>query len=225
MQRVIPVFLLCLFLLSAGCSHTTETGPDGGPVREAHLEVANRGKQVFTKQNNLTDKDVERLIQYSCRLNRLAPLANTKNRSRFELRLWINMGLPYDERLLRVEGFGSEYRAYFYRLVDTVDGGGGFDKRVLGDPESGWSAVRQGISSTIDGPKWLAPDPQFGISRHEGLICLELVENGEYRRVCYGHHSTFEDAARLKGLCGLLSGEFGLDIDCEGATTWLGPIE
>lgn len=218
MSRVIVTFLAVA--LAAGCSGFTPETDQSWPVNSPS---DNRVEPVETPSNNLSDKDIKDLILESCRQNRLVPLTTTGRRGVFELRLWTNIGLLHDERLLIVRSSGSRNQAGFYHLR-SVFGEGKFQKAVLVGPISGWSTLQSNIKSRLDTPDRLMPDPQFYLGRDEGLIYLEVVENGEYRIVYYGQHSKFDDAVRLKDLCRYLSDEFGLDIDCLGERTILGPI-
>lgn len=227
MHQGIPIctVLWLVVLFSSGCSLLGEISPETNKKGQIDPNVSNRGNAVRRPPNNLSDKDIKDLILASCRINRLVPLTDSRRRARFELRLWINIGMPYDERLLIIRGTEDSSQAAFYHLQAQFDGGGKFRKQVLGDPRAGWGTVRAEISDRLAAPQHLVPDPQFGFSNHEGLIYLEVVENGEYRIVYYGQHSKFDDAVRLKDLCRYLSTEFGLDIDCWGERTWLGPIQ
>ena len=206
---------VCIIILSSGCSFTdqgvNQTTNEAGRVNS---NVNKRVDSIEKQPNNLTANDIKGIIRVNSGKIRLIPLTKTVQRNGLELRLWINLGMVDDEKLLIVRTGESRNYAYFYQFRATVDAPRRPPKEVLAEPKNGWSNLRSEVSNRLATPKRLVPDPQFHITRHEGLISLEAVEKGDYQFVYYGHHSSFDDAVRLINLCEYLSGEFGVDIDC-----------
>jgi len=217
------IFIPNIIVLSSGCSFTDEV-TETNKTFQANSNVTKPDDSIKKQPNNLTENDIKGIIQGLSKKIRLVPLIKTVRRNGFELRLWINLGMPDDEKLLIVRTDENGNYAYFYQFRATADAPRRPPKEVLANPKDGWNTLQSEISNRLATPKRLVPDPQFYISKHEGLICLEVVEKGEHQFVFYGHHSSFEDALRLINLCEYLSGEFGIDIDCRGKRTMLGPI-
>jgi hypothetical protein len=214
-----------IIILSSGCSFTDQgVNQITNEAGRVNSNVTERVNHIEKQPNNLTENDIKGIIQGLSGKIRLAPPTNTARRNGFELQLWINLGMQDDEKLLIVRTGENRNYAYFYQFRATVDAPRRPPKEVLADPKNGWSNLQSEISNRLATPKRLVPDPQFHITRHEGLICLEVVEKGEYQFVYYGHHSSFDDAVRLINLCEYLSDQFGVEIDCRGERTALGPI-
>jgi hypothetical protein len=214
-----------IIILLSGCSFTDQGGNQNtNNAGRANFNVTERVDFDEKPPNNLTENDIKGIIRAASRKMRLGPLTKSARRNGFELRLWINLGLVDDEKLLIVRTGESRNYAYFYQFLETADALRRSPIEILADPQNGWSNLQSEVSNRLATPKRLVLDPQFHITRHEGLISLEVVEKAEYQFVYYGHHSSFDDAMRLINLCEYLSGEFGVDIDCRGKRTTLGPI-
>ena len=224
LRLFIFVFIWNIIVLSAGCSLTEEDNSETNKTGQINSNVTKRVDSIEKQPNNLTENDIKGIIQESSGKIRLVPLTKTAKRNEFDLRLWINLGMLGDEKLLIVRTSESRNYAYFYQFRSTVDAPRRPPKEVLADPQNGWSNLQSEISNRLATPKHLVLDPQFHITRHEGLISLEVVEKGEYQFVYYGHHSSFDDAVRLINMCEYLASEFGVNIDCRGERTTLGPI-
>ena len=222
---LLSIFTYFIILLSSGCVFMDQ---------DLNQNTKNQGSYVnanVTNRDDLVKNDASEIIEYHSKKHikefslalGLAPLNKTARRKEFEFRLWINLGSPGDEKLLLIRSSGSDNCAYFYHINRIVDPTS-FGKELLGSPKSGWITLLPEISDRLIIPKGLVLDPQFDIDRHEGVIWLEVVEKGEYQHVYYGHHTSFDDGVRIIKLCEYLSNEFGLDIDCRGERTRLGPI-
>jgi hypothetical protein len=142
----------------------------------------------------------------------------------FELRLWLNVGLVGDERLMVVRVDKNRGNAFYSEFEEWATSRPVPPGRNLPEPKRGWKNLQEEVSNRLTAQGKLKRDPKFLLDRHEGLISLEYAQNGEYQFVFYGHHSSFEDAVRLKDVCEFLSAEFGLNLDCQGQSTTLRPI-
>jgi hypothetical protein len=214
-----------IIILSSGCSFTNQgVNQKTNLAGRANSNVTERVDPIEKQPNNLTENDIKGIIQELSGRIRLAPLTKTAQRNGFEFRLWINLGMPNDEKLLIVRTSESGNHAYFYQFRATVEAPRRPPKEVLANPKDGWNTLQSEISNRLATPERLVPVSELNITHHEGLISLEVVEKGEYQFVYYGHHSSLDDAVRLINLCEYLSSEFGVDIDCRGQRTTLGPI-
>lgn len=226
MLRLLFIFIFIgnIIVLSPGCSFTGEVNSETNKIGQVNSNVLKRVDSIEKQPNNDIENDIKKEIKEFSLKQGLVPLPKTTQRNGFDLRLWINLGMPEDEKLLIVHTSESGNHTYFYHLRETADDPSRLHKEVIADPKNGWNTLQSEISNRLATPKRLVLDPQFHITRHEGVISLEVVEKGEYQFVFYGHHSSFDDAVRLINLCEYLSSEFGINIDCRGERTTLGPI-
>lgn len=222
---LLSIFVLNIIVESSGCTFADQSVKQNtNETSQANTNVRKEGDPVERPRGNLFESEMKDYNDEIAKKLGLTQLKNTKN-NQFELRLWINSGMPSDEKLLILRSSESDNNASFYHLQITTRDPMVFSKEVLASPKSEWNILLSEISNRLANPKGLVLDPQFYISRHEGLISLEVVEKGEYQFVLYGHHTSFGDGIRLINLCEYLSGEFGLNIDCRGQRTTLGPIQ
>jgi hypothetical protein len=222
---LVSIFTWIIIFLSAGCSFSEPSfNQNTNESRQVNSNVIKGDNFIDNDSNKKVENFVKEFIKEIPPKLGLSPLTNTSQHTTFEFRLWINLGMPSDEKLLIVRSSRSDNQATLYHLRKTLDKQIRFDKEILANPKSGWNPLLSEISNQLVTPKRLVFDPQFNLTRHEGVICLEVVETGEYQSVFYGQHTKFEDGVRLKNLCEYLSGEFSINIDCRGERTTLGPI-
>lgn len=145
----------------------------------------------------------------------LLPLTATTQRNAFEFRHWVNVDMRGAQKLLNIHSNGAETRAMFYHFQRTKKKPIIFDKEAPAGPKSGWKTLLSEVSHQLNTPKPLILDPKFELSRDESVICVEVIENGQYHFVFYGEHTSFEDGLRLINLCEYLSKEFGVDLECK----------
>lgn len=227
MQKSVFLTIFTSFILSmsSGCLFIDQgTGQETSDAVQVNTDNKNLDDLDKNDSNKIVEYHSQRDIKEFSRLLRLDPLMRTAQAEGFEFRLWINLGMPGDEKLFRIRSSGGNSYAYFNHLRRVVDPTS-FRQKPLSSPKSGWNSVVTEIGSRIDTPTRLALDPKFDLSRHEGVIWLEFVEKGKYQVVYYGHHTSFGDGVRLINLCKYLSDEFGVDTDCRGERTRLGPIK
>ena len=145
----------------------------------------------------------------------LLPLTATTQRNAFEFRLWVNIDMRGAQKLLTIHSNGAESRAMFYHFQRTKKKPIIFDKEAPAGPKSGWKTLFSEVSHQLKTPKPLVRDPKFDLARDETVICVEVIENGQYHLVFYGQHTSFEDGLRLINLCEYLSEEFDVDLECK----------
>jgi hypothetical protein len=231
---LLSIFVWNIIVLSLCCSSTDE-GVNQNTKESQHVN------SKVTKGNDTVENDTNKKLENLDKIKKLenyfrgevkqiprklglVQLTKTSLRNDFELRLWINLGMASDEKLLIVRSSSSGNNASLYHLQKTTSDPLIFNKEVLASPKSDWKSFLSEISNRLATPNRLLLDPNFDISRHEGVIFLEVLEKGEYQFVFYRQHTSFGDGIRLINLCEYLSGEFGVNIDCRGERTALGPI-
>lgn len=221
MWRLVLLSVLTSFiiLLSSGCLFTDRevnrnTNQDG----QLNADVPNGGDLIeidpyeFVEEGLTTD-----IKKISSKLG-LASLPKIARPEEFEFRIWANLGGLGDAKLLMVRSSGNENHAYFFdinRALDPIR----FRTEHLASPKSGWNRMLFEVRSRLTTPRGLVRDPQFELARDEGVILLEVLDKGEYRRVFYGRNTSFQDGKRLIELCDYLGSEFDVDMDCHGERT------
>jgi hypothetical protein len=219
------IFVCNIVVLSSGCLFADQgINQNTNKIGQVNSNVTNGDNSVEKPPGNLSESDMRDYTDEIAKKLGLAPLNKNTQRKGFELRFWINSGMPSDEKLLIVRSTKSSNQAFFYHIKETRPNSIKFRKEILTNPKSDWNTFLSEISNRLATPNRLVLDPKFNISRHEGLISIEFVEKGEYQFALYGHHTKFPDGVRLINLCEYLSTEFGVNIDCRGERTTLGPI-
>lgn len=156
---------------------------------------------------------------------KLQSLKKNARKSDFEIRLWLNFGMPGDETLFLVGKDKAGIRAFVYRFERIwYEGTNPTVPKVLSGARADRPTFVSEIREILNTFQPVVPSDPYMIDRHEGLICLEVFDRGVYSSVVYGQHSAVPDALRLKSLCGFLSEEFNAQLDCHGERTRLKPI-
>lgn len=217
----VPLSVLTSFiiLVSTGCLATNQ-----GVVRNAdenvqvNAHLPSGGDIIEIDSYEFSDEYLKILIKEISPKLGLVPLAKTGRPEEFEFRIWTNLGALGDPKLLGVRSSGNENNAYFF---DMNRNGEQIKERRehLATPKSDWNRMLFEVRSRLTTPNGLVRDPQFPLSRDEPLILLEVLDKGEYRRVFYGHNTSFPDGKRLIEVCDYLASEFDVDMDCRGART------
>jgi hypothetical protein len=222
---LLSIFVWNIIALSSGCSFAYQRiNQNTNEISQVNSNVTKEDdSNEYVTNKELEDSTKGEIEEISQKLG-LIPLTKNTQRKVFELRLWINFGMPGDYKLLIIRSTKSGNQASFYHFRKTPPDPIKFDKEILANPNSDWNKLLSEISNRLATPNRLVHDPKLHISRHEGLISVEFVEKGEYQFALYGHHTKFGDGLRLINLCEYLSSEFGVNIDCRGQRTNLGPI-
>ena len=215
---LLSVLMSFVILLSTGCLATDQrVNRNTNESVQANADLASGGDLIEIDDYESADEYLENLIKEISPKLGLAKLPKNARPEEFEFRIWTNLGGLADPKLLIVRLSGTENNAYFFdihRALDPIR----FRREHLAGPKSGWNRLPFELRSRLTTPKGLIREPQFRLSRDEPVILLEVLD-GEYRRVFYGQNTSFPDGKRLIEVCGYLSSEFDVDMDCHGERT------
>lgn len=209
---------LFMFLLLIGCLTTDQevnrNTNHAGPV----ISNLPSGRDLIEIDSyELVEGHIAKDIEQISEKLGLTQLQKNVRLEEFEFRIWTNFGGRGDPKLLglRKETKGSDNNAYFFEMgrhAESIK----LRKDHLPVPKSGWNKVLFELRSRLTTPKGLVRDPNFDLNRDEPVILLEVLANGEYRRVFYGENTSFADGKRLIEACKYVASEFDVDMDCRG---------
>lgn len=208
-----------LILLSSGClSIDRGVNRNTNGSIQVNADLPSGGDLIEIDSYEFVDELIAKDIKKISQKLGLAPLPKTGRPEEFEFRLWTNSGGLVEEKLLTVHFDGIDNNAYFFEINSRSDSIR-FRREQLASPKSGWNRMIFEMKSRLTTPKGLVRDPQFDLDRDEPLILLEVLDKGEYRRVFYGHYTSFPDGKRLIEVCEYLASEFDVNLACRGEST------
>ncbi len=201
-------------LVSIGCSVTDQkVNRNENETLQPNHSIPSDGALIEFDFYQAVDTDLEhQLNEISPRLG-LVPLAKANRLEGFEFRLWTELAARGDPKLLGMSSTGSETNAYYFEMDRNADSIKS-RREHLPSPKSGWNRMLLDLRTRLQTPKGLARDPNFDLNRDEPVIVLEVFDKGDYRRVIYGHNSSFPDAKRLIHVCDYLAAEFDVEMGC-----------
>ncbi len=214
MKWISMLLTVLVVLVSPGCwAPDQKANRHENQALQPNPNIPSDGALIEFDFYQAVDSDLEdRLNKIGPKLG-LIPLSKANRPERFEFRIWTNLAARGDPKLLGMSSTGSETNAYHFEMdrnADSIKSG----RAHLPSPKSGWNRMLLDLRTRLQTPRGLARDPNFDLNRDEPVIVLEVFDKGDYRRVFYGHNSSFPDAERLILLCDYLAAEFDVEMEC-----------
>jgi hypothetical protein len=209
----VSMILAAFVLFLGGCSHQEPRQAGNFNTNlQADVQTPNGGPIIEDDLYALADADLSARVDSMIRKIDLRSLVKGDLKGGFELRLWTNLGSLKEPRLFGIRSDSRQKRAYFYVFSGAADVIKESVENVA-NPASGWNKMVFEVRSRLTTPQGLRRDPNFSLARDEPVMMLEVVENGDYRRIFYGQNTSFPDGKRLMAMCDYLSSEFPIDMD------------
>ncbi len=211
---ILTLLTVFVVLVSTGCLATDQkANRHENQALQPNPNIPSDGALIEFDFYQAVDNDLEDRLNKICPRLGLIPLSKANRPEGFEFRLWTKLAARGDPKLLGMSSTGSETNAYYFEMDRNADSIKS-RREHLPSPKSGWNRMLLDLRTRLQTPKGLARDPNFDLNRDEPVIVLEVFDKGDYRRVFYGHNSSFPDAKRLIHVCDYLAAEFDVEMEC-----------